>query len=127
MKRLSELTDVIYVHVDMDGLEPKDVPGVSLPVPNGPTSVELAAALTEMLKYEKVAAFGVAAMPFDDHDTNGISQQAACNLILGAVERRTGPREAMIAQVLLGLVGQKCVPSHLPLSEPDERRRSSIT
>src|SRR5438132_9436580 len=61
MKRLSELTDVIYVHVDMDGLDPRDVPGVALPVPNGPTSAELAAALTEMLKYENGGAFVVAA------------------------------------------------------------------
>jgi len=86
MKRLSELTDVIYVHVDMDGLDPRDVPGVALPVPGGPTSAELAAALTEMFKYEKVAAFGVAAMPFDDRDKNGISRQTAYNLILGAVK-----------------------------------------
>ena len=85
MKRLSELTDVIYVHVDMDGLDPKEVPGVALPVPNGPTSAELASALTEMFKYEKVGAFGVAAMPYDDHDKTGISRQAAYNLILGAV------------------------------------------
>lgn len=85
MKRLSELTDLIYVHVDMDGLDPKEVPGVALPVPNGPTSVELAAAIAEMFKYEKVAAFGVAAMPYDDHDKTGISRQAAYNLILGAV------------------------------------------
>src|SRR5436189_983185 len=68
MKRLSDLTDVIYVHVDMDGLDPREVPGVALPVPNGPTSAELAAALTEMCKYEKGGAFGVAAMPYDDHD-----------------------------------------------------------
>src|SRR5437762_1830560 len=86
MKRLSELTDVIYVHVDMDGLDPKEVPGVALPVPNGPTSVELAAAITEMFRYEKVVAFGVAAMPYDDHDKTGISRQAAYNLILGAVK-----------------------------------------
>jgi arginase len=86
MKRLSELTDVIYIHVDMDGLDPREVPGVALPVPGGPTSAELAAALTEMFKYEKVAAFGVAAMPFDDHDKTGISRQAAYNLILGAVK-----------------------------------------
>jgi arginase len=86
MKRLSELTDVIYVHVDMDGLDPSEVPGVALPVPNGPSSKELAAALTEMFKYEKVGAFGVAAMPFDDHDKTGISRQAAYNLILGAVK-----------------------------------------
>src|SRR5438445_13307023 len=74
MKRLSELTDVIYVHVDMDGLDPKEVPGVALPVPNGPTSAELAAAITEMFRYEKVVAFGVAAMPYDDHDKTGISR-----------------------------------------------------
>jgi arginase len=86
MKRLSEATDVIYIHVDMDGLAPREVPGVALPVPGGPTSNELAAALTEMFKYEKVAAFGVAAMPFDDHDKTGISRQAAYNLILGAVK-----------------------------------------
>jgi len=86
MKRLSELTDVIYIHVDMDGLDPREVPGVALPVPGGPTSAELAAALTEMFKYEKVAAFGVAAMPFDDRDKTGVSRQAAYNLILGAVK-----------------------------------------
>jgi arginase len=86
MKRLSELTDVIYIHVDMDGLDPREVAGVTLPVPGGPTSAELAAALTEMFKYEKVAAFGVAAMPFDDHDKTGISRQAAYNLILGTVK-----------------------------------------
>lgn len=86
MKRLSELTDVIYVHVDMDGLDPSEVPGVALPVPNGPSSAELATALTEMFKYEKVGAFGVAAMPYDDHDKIGISRQAAYNLILGAVK-----------------------------------------
>ncbi|HKD51052.1 MAG TPA: arginase family protein [Candidatus Acidoferrum sp.] len=86
MKRLSELTDVIYVHVDMDGLDPREVPGHPLTVPNGPTSAELAAALTEMFKYEKVGAFGVASTPFDDHDKTGISRQAAYNLILGAVK-----------------------------------------
>ncbi len=93
MKRLSEATDVIYIHVDMDALDPREVPGAALPVPGGPTSAELAAALTEMFKYEKVAAFGVAAMPFDERDKTGVSRQAAYNLILGAVkgvqERKT--------------------------------------
>ena len=86
MKRLSELTDLIYVHVDMDGLDPSEVPGVALPVPNGPSSAELAAALTEIFKYQKMAAFGVAAMPFDEQDKTGISRQAAYNLILGVVK-----------------------------------------
>jgi arginase len=86
MKRLSELTDLIYVHVDMDGLDPSEVPGVALPVPNGPSSRELAAALTEIFQYQKVAAFGVAAMPYDDQDKTGVSRQAAYNLILGVVK-----------------------------------------
>src|SRR5438477_2522679 len=86
MKRLSELTDVIYVHVDMDALDPREVSGHPLTVPGGPTSLDLAAALTEMFKYEKVAAFGVASTPFDDHDKAGLSRQAAYNLILGAVK-----------------------------------------
>lgn len=86
MKRLSEATDVIYIHVDMDALDPREVSGHPLTVPGGPTSLELAAALTEMFKYEKVAAFGVASTPFDDHDKAGLSRQAAYNLILGAVK-----------------------------------------
>jgi arginase len=86
MKRLSEATDVIYIHVDMDALDPREVPGHPLAVPGGPTSAELAAALTEMFKYEKVAAFGVASTPFDDRDKTGISRQAAYNLIIGAVK-----------------------------------------
>jgi len=86
MKRLSEATDVIYIHVDMDGLDPLEVPGHPLTVPGGPTSLELAAALTEMFKYEKVAAFGVASTPYGDKDKTGVSRQAAYNLILGAAK-----------------------------------------
>src|SRR6266566_8857694 len=86
MKRLSETTDVIYIHIDMDALDPREVPGHPLAVPGGPTSIELAAALTEMFKYEKVAALGVASTPFDDRDKAGVSRQAAYNLILGAVK-----------------------------------------
>ncbi len=85
MKRLSDLTDVIYVHVDMDVLDPQEVAGHPLTVPNGPTSLELAAALTEMFKHEKAAAFGVASTPSGDRDRDGLSRKAAYNLILGAV------------------------------------------
>jgi arginase len=86
MKRLSETTDVIYIHVDMDGLDPREVPGHPLTVPGGPTSIELSAALSEMFKYEKVAAFGVASTPYGDKDKAGLSRQAAYNLILGAAK-----------------------------------------
>jgi arginase len=86
MKRLSDLSDLIYVHVDMDVLDPPEVRGHPLTVPNGPTSAELAAALTTMFSYEKAAAFGVASTPSGDQDRDGRSRQAAYTLILGALE-----------------------------------------
>ena len=86
MQRLSDTTDVIYIHVDMDGLDPREVPGHPLTVQGGPTSLELAAALTEMFKYEKVGAFGVASTPYGDKDKTGVSRQAAYNLILGVAK-----------------------------------------
>jgi arginase len=93
MKRLSETTDVIYIHVDMDVLDPREVRGHPLTVAGGPTSAELAAALTEMFRYEKAAAFGVASTPFGEHDKDGVSRQAAYNLILGAVQGATQARK----------------------------------
>jgi arginase len=95
MKRLASLTDVIYVHVDMDVLDPTEVSGHPLAVPGGPTSLELAAALTEMFRHEKAAAFGVASTPSGDRDRDGRSRQAAYNLILGALkgmQQREGSR-----------------------------------
>jgi arginase len=89
MKRLSDATDV------MDVLDPKEVAGHPLTVPNGPTSLELAAAITQMFRHEKAAAFGVASTPSGDRDKDGLSRQAAYNLILGAiagVQGRSGPR-----------------------------------
>ena len=46
MVRLSDLTDKIYIHIDMDVLDPREVYGHGLTVPGGPTSEELAAVLT---------------------------------------------------------------------------------
>ena len=86
MDRLSGLADLIYVHVDMDVLDPPEVRGHPLTVPNGPTSAELAAALTQMFRHPKAAAFGVASTPSGDHDQDGRSRQAAYNLIRGALE-----------------------------------------
>jgi arginase len=86
MRRLSELTDVIYVHIDMDVLDPAEVAGHPLTVPDGPTSVELAAALTEMFRYEKVAALGLASTPAGENDPEGLSRRAAYRLIEGALE-----------------------------------------
>lgn len=86
LKRLSEITDAIYIHVDMDVLDPREVPGHPLAVPGGPASAELAAAIREMFRYEKVAALGVASTPYGDRDATGVSRKAAYSLILAAVE-----------------------------------------
>ncbi|NIM49736.1 MAG: hypothetical protein GTO22_10915 [Gemmatimonadales bacterium] len=85
MLRLSELTDVIYVHVDMDVLDPDEVAGHPLTVQDGPSSAELAAAITAMFAYEKVAALGVASTPANERDPDGKSLQAAYRLIEAAV------------------------------------------
>ena len=85
IERLAGLTDVIYVHVDMDVLDPREVPGHPLTVPDGPTSAELAAALTEMFRHPKVAAIGIASTPANERDPDGLSLAAAYNLVEGAL------------------------------------------
>ena len=86
MQRLSEIADAIYIHVDMDVLDPREVPGHPLAVPGGPGSSELAAAITEMFRYEKAAAFGVASTPYGNRDATGVSREAAYKLILAALD-----------------------------------------
>jgi len=85
MQRLSDVVDLIYVHVDMDVLDPREVRGHGLTVPDGPSSQELAAALTEMFRYPKVAGLGIASTPAYDSDPGELSRQAAYRLIDGAL------------------------------------------
>ncbi|MGD2120484.1 MAG: arginase family protein [Gemmatimonadota bacterium] len=86
MARLSSEVDLIYVHIDMDVLDPREVQGHGLSVPDGPTSHELAAALTEMFRYPRVAGLGIASTPAYDLDPGELSRQAAYRLIQGALE-----------------------------------------
>jgi hypothetical protein len=85
VERLARITDVIYVHIDMDVLDPGEVSGHPLTAPEGPTSHELAAALQTMFRNPKVSALGIASMPFGERDKDGLSLQAAYRLIEGAV------------------------------------------
>lgn len=64
MDRLSRITDLIYVHVDLDVLDPVDIPGAGLPVENGPTADELGEALELMFEYPSVKGFGLASYPW---------------------------------------------------------------
>ncbi len=83
MDRLSRLTDIFYIHVDLSVLDPPELPGHPHPVPDGPTSTELAACLETMFKYKKAAAIGIASLPDDPEE---ISLKAAYRLIEGAIK-----------------------------------------
>jgi arginase len=85
MGKLADRVDVIYVHIDMDVLDPAEVPGHNLTVPDGPSSKDLAAALTFMFENPKTAALGIASTPSFNLDPDGVSRQAALNLIEGAI------------------------------------------
>lgn len=64
--RLSQQVDVIYVHVDLDVLDPSEIPGANLTAPNGPTAAQLGEALKLIMGYEKVAALGIASFPISE-------------------------------------------------------------
>ena len=85
LDRLTGETDVVYVHIDMDVLDPAEVPGHDLRVPDGPTSEELAGALRVMFSYPTVAALGIASTPVGSDDPAGVSRAAALRLVEAAV------------------------------------------
>ncbi len=85
IERLARLTDIIYVHIDMDVLDPGEVAGHPLTAPEGPTSRELAAALEVMFQNPKVQAIGIASLPYGPNDKNLVSLNAAYRLIDAAV------------------------------------------
>ena len=83
---LADRVDVVYVHIDMDVLDPAEVPGHSLTVADGPSSKDLAAAMTLMFENPKTVALGIASTPSFNLDPDGVSRQAALNLIEGAIK-----------------------------------------
>ena len=83
---LADEVDVVYVHVDMDVLEPDEVPGHGLAVPDGPSSKALGAAIGVMFENPKTVALGIASTPSFNADPDGVSRKAALNLIEGAIK-----------------------------------------
>jgi arginase len=84
MERLSEITDLIYIHIDTDVLNPGEMPGHTTPEPDGFSSEQLAECLEEMCSYPNVACLGVASMPTKD-DPEGASIRAFHRMIEGAI------------------------------------------
>jgi arginase len=84
LDRLSRITDKIYVHIDMDVLDPREVMGHGNKVPDGPSSQQLAALLDAIFRrYPKASAIGFATIPAKDE--GGLSLAAVNRMIAGAV------------------------------------------
>jgi arginase family enzyme len=81
---LSQITDKIYVHIDMDVLDPREVMGHGNKVPNGPSSEQLARLFEAIFRhYPKASAIGFATIPTTDE--GGLSIAAVNRMIAGAV------------------------------------------
>lgn len=84
LDRLSRITDKIYVHIDMDVLDPREVMGHGNKVPNGPSSEQLAKLFEAIFsRYPKASAIGFATIPTTDE--GGLSIAAVNRMIAGAV------------------------------------------
>jgi arginase len=89
LDRLSKLVDKIYVHIDMDVLDPREVMHHGNKVPNGPSSEELAALFQQIFaRYPKASAIGFATIP--SNDPGGLGIAAVNRMITGAI---TGLRQ----------------------------------
>jgi arginase len=85
LDRLNRLTDKIYVHIDMDVLDPREVMGHGNKVPNGPSSEQLAALFEQIFRrYPKASGIGFATIPAQDE--GGLSLAAVNRMIAAAVK-----------------------------------------
>jgi arginase len=84
LDRLSRTTDKLYVHIDMDVLDPREVMGHGNKVPGGPSSEELAKLFEAIFRrYPTASAIGFATIPATDE--GGLSIAAVNRMIAGAV------------------------------------------
>ncbi len=92
LDRLNRNVDKIYVHIDMDVLDPREVMGHVNKVPNGPSSAQLASLFEKIFsRYPKASAIGFATIP--PTDSGGLSIAALNRMIAGAI-RGVQEREA---------------------------------
>ncbi len=85
LDRLNRISDKLYIHIDLDVLDPAEVPGHGNKVPGGPSSRELAALFEQIFaRYPKASAIGFATIPADD--PGGVSISAVNRMITGAVK-----------------------------------------
>jgi arginase len=84
LDRLNRISDKLYIHIDLDVLDPREVMGHGNKVPGGPSSEELAALFEEIFRrYPKASAIGFATIPSTDE--GGLSLAAVNRMIAAAV------------------------------------------
>jgi arginase len=84
LDRLHRDTDKLYIHIDMDVLDPSEVEFHGNAVPDGVSSEELARLFEEIFKrYDKASAIGFATIP--SNDPEGLALAAVHRMIVGAV------------------------------------------
>ncbi len=84
LDRLNAQVDKLYIHIDMDVLDPREVSMHVNKVAGGPSSEELAKLLEQIFtRYPKATAVGFATLP--PSDPGGLSIAALNRMIVGAV------------------------------------------
>jgi arginase len=84
LDRLSKTTDKLYIHIDMDVLDPREVMGHGNKVPGGPSSEELGKLFEAIFRrYPTASAIGFATIP--PTDEGGLSIAAVNRMIAAAV------------------------------------------
>ena len=85
LDRLNRQVDKLYIHIDMDVLDPREVSMHGNKVPGGPSSEELAALFEQIFaRYPKASAIGFATIP--SSDPGGLSIAAVNRMIVGAIK-----------------------------------------
>ena len=77
--RSLDLLGPLYVHVDVDVVDPDDLPGVNYPVPGGPSLVEMHSAMEFLAATGRVVAFSISSW---NPDLAGAERGAAASLSL---------------------------------------------
>ena len=85
LDRLHSRVDKLYIHIDMDVLDPREVAAHQNRVPNGPSSEQLAALFEQVFRrYPKASAIGFATIP--SPDSGGLAIAAVNRMIVAAVK-----------------------------------------
>jgi arginase len=91
LDRLARITDKLYMHIDLDVLDEREVMAHQNKVPGGPTSRELADLFEQIFtRYPKTSAIGFATIPSPDE--GGVAL-AAVNRMIAAAVRGVKTRE----------------------------------